>query len=776
MTAAGKPGITSEPNQAQRVLLRGRVQGVGFRPFVYRLAHALELRGWVRNTTGQVEIQLEGSAERIAEFARRVIEDAPPLAVPELIGASEAPSEGCSNFEILRSGGGDEADVAVPPDHFMCADCLAELNNPSDRRFRYPFLNCTQCGPRWTIILNLPYDRPQTTLKDFTLCPDCLAEYREPMDRRFHAEPVACPACGPQLSYHEPLAGRQLHREAALQATVADLRAGRIVAVKGVGGYHLMCDAACEPAVQTLRARKHRPGKPLAVMFPANGADGLQTVRQYLEPGPEEARALVSPERPIVLVPRRADLGLAPGVAPELAEIGAFLPYSPLHQLLLQEFERPLVATSGNISGEPVITDVDDAEQRLNRLADTFLHHDRPIVRPADDSVVRRIAGRVRPLRIGRGMAPAELGLPFEAPPMLAVGGHMKNTVALGFRQRAVVSPHIGEMDTVRSLEVFSRVLADLPRLYQVEPRYLVCDAHPSYASSRWARRQGRPLVEVFHHHAHAGAVWAEAGPQHTGAEGEPLLVMTWDGVGFGEDETLWGGEALLGRPGAWRRVGSLLPFRLPGGERAGRQPWRSAAGMAWTAGLDWQPPGLPDAERALVRHAFARGLNAPVTTAVGRLFDAASCLVLGIERSSYEAEGPMQLEALATGQAPLAGPRLPLLEDAGREVLAIDWRPLLPWLMDSRRSPAQRAMGLHASLAGALAELAGQLGAVHDVRRVGLTGGVFQNRLLCELAIDALRRRGLQPVLAEQMPCNDAAIAFGQLVEAAAQLSGPPP
>lgn len=752
---------------AERLLLRGRVQGVGFRPFVFRLADQLAIRGWVKNTTGQVEIHAEAAPAALEQFRERLISKAPPLARPEMINYCRAEHEGHSEFRIMASGGDAPADIVVPPDHFMCADCQEELKDPTDRRFSYPFLNCTQCGPRWTLITDLPYDRPNTSLSGFPLCADCLAEYQQPTDRRFHAEPVACPVCGPWLSYRRKDGSQQAERAEALRASVRDIEAGRIVAVKGVGGYHLMCDARNQDAVAILRKRKQRPGKPFAVMFPTTIGDDSGMFHRYLQATPEEYQALISPERPIVLTRARPGTDLAENVAPGLQEIGAFLPYSPLHQLLLDALNRPLIATSGNLSGEPVLTDPVEAEQRLAGMADSFLHHNRPIVRPADDSVVRSLAGKIRPIRVGRGLAPVDLSLPFSVPPMLALGAHMKNTVAIGFDQRAILSPHIGEMDSPRSLEVFEKTTRTLTGLYQIEPGLLICDAHPTYATSRWARRQSLPQIEVFHHHAHASAIWGE----HCHSEGEEdLLVFTWDGVGYGEDGSLWGGETFYGAPGAWQRVASLRPFQLPGGERVGRQPWRSAVGLCWTAGQPWTPD-LPDQQLEWIRHAFERSVNCPTSTAVGRVFDAAASLLLGVNHSSYEAEGPMQLEALASGADYICGPELPLVEDKGTELLRLDWEPLLTWLSDDTLSRPDRAMGFHSSLASALGELAMRLGNRHGVSRVGLGGGVFQNRLLSKLAVEALRGHGLKALLCQQIPCNDAAISFGQIVEAGARL-----
>ncbi len=733
------------------------MQGVGFRPFVYRLAREYGVLGTVQNRLGEVEIVACGRQALLKRFREALIRRAPPLARPEIVKVLPEDTAAYRDFSILPSAQDAEARVFVPPDYFMCADCAHELSDPADRRYRYPFINCTQCGPRYTLIEALPYDRPNTSMAVFPLCPDCTAEYGDPGDRRFHAEPIACPACGPTLAFAAD--GRESAvGGAALTAALASLRRGEIVAVKGIGGYHLVCDARDARAVARLREKKRRPAKPLAVMFPLAGKDGLDEVRRHARPDAGEAAAIASPGRPIVLVAKRPDTGLAEGVAPGLAEFGVFLPYSPLHALLLEDFGGPVVATSGNISGEPVLTDNAEAGQRLGTVADAFLHHDRRIVRPADDPVCRQTAGRLRPLRIGRGSAPAELSLPVSLDtPLIAAGGHMKGTVALAWDDRVVVSPHIGEMDSPRSLAVFEQTAADLQRLYGVRAERIACDAHPGYTTHGWARSQGLPVSEVWHHAAHAGALAGE-----TDRRGR-WLVFAWDGVGLGEDGTLWGGEALVGRPGAWRRAASLRPFRLPGGERAGREPWRSAAALCWEAGLDW--PAAP-AGAALAREAWDRGLNCPPTSAAGRLFDAAASLVIGTSHASFEAEGPMRLEALCrTQREPVP---LPLAPDAAG-VLRSDWQPLLRFLADDAHEPRERAERFHASMAGIVADQAAAIAAEDDVDYVGLTGGVFQNRFLAEQAVVLLEARGFDVVLPAALPCNDAGLSFGQAVELAA-------
>ena len=743
----------------RRLWITGQVQGVGFRPFLYRLARRHALSGWARNTVGEVEVLVCGAADALAAFEREVVSRAPAIAAPRIRRSEAWHGNPPEQFEILPSAAGAKPRIFVPPDYFACDDCLAELKEPADRRFRYPFINCTQCGPRYTIIRALPYDRPNTSMERFPLCPECLAEYREPANRRFHAEPVACPACGPRVHWADGQDAGDVTGEAALSACIAALEAGRIVAVKGIGGYHLLCDAANEAAIGRLRRLKPRPTKPLAVMFPLAGADGLDWVRRAGAPTREEAELLRSPQRPIVLVARRPG-ALPDALAPGLAELGVMLPYSPLHALLLDALERPLVATSANISGEPVLTDGAEVEARLSHLVDGCLHHDRPIVRPADDPVWRASAGRARPLRIGRGCAPAELELAVPvARPLLAVGAHMKNTVALAWEDRCVVSPHIGDMGSERSMEVFEQVAADLQALYGVRAEALACDAHPGYATARWARRQGLPCSEVLHHHAHASALAAELPPAG------PLLVFTWDGVGYGGDGTLWGGEAFLGRPGAWRRVASFRPFRLPGGERAGREPWRSAAALCWEHGAPWD--GCPDPD-GLARAAWERGLNTPASTAVGRLFDAAAALSGTCLHASYEGEGPMRFEAAAAQAPPGRGTALPLATDAAG-LLRADWAPLLAPLQDAGASLAQRAADFHETLALTAVDIYRKLRSEHGLAGVGATGGVLQNRILAERMSALFAAEGARLVLPARLPANDAAIAFGQVVECAA-------
>jgi hydrogenase maturation protein HypF len=728
-------------SEARKWVFGGRVQGVGFRPFVYRVAHRYEIDGWVRNLSGRVEVLAQGDPDALRRFGAALVEEAPPLARPEKLSDAPAPRQKTRGFTIVDSRADEAGHARVPPDYFACEACLAELRDPRDRRYRYPFINCTQCGPRYTLIRSLPYDRVNTTMAPFALCERCAAEYADPLDRRFHAEPLACPDCGPRLGLRSGSAA-PVQGEAALAACVAALAAGKVVAVKGIGGYHLMCDAANGSAVATLRARKGRPHKPLAVMFPAL----------------EAAAMLRDPMRPIVLVPKDTAPGLAPQIAPGCSEIGAMLPYSPLHHLLLDDFGGPLVATSANLSGEPVLVDNAEVEARLGDVADAFLHHDRPIVRPADDPVYRVILGKARPLRIGRGNAPLEIELPAPLPrPVLALGGHLKNTVALGWQRRAIVSPHLGDMGAPRSLALLGEVARDLQALHGVNAESLVCDAHPGYGTTRLAARWGLPVTKVFHHHAHASALAGEFP-----CDGD-WLVFTWDGAGLGEDGTIWGGEALLGRPGGWRRVASLRPFGLLGGERAAREPWRSALSLCWETGLGWS--GARE-DVTLLRRAWERGLHCPRTSSAGRLFDAAAALLGLLTHTSFEGQAPMALEAACAGDAEAIA--LPLERRDG--LWRSDWQPLLERLQDARTSVSERAALFHATLAGALLDQARALRTEHGISRIGLTGGVFQNRVLCERVAREAGREGFGVFVPERIPCNDAGLSFGQLVEIGAR------
>ena len=776
----------SKLQQARKIILSGVVQGVGFRPFIYRHAQTYKLQGWVRNSSGRVEIHVQGEPLYLDKFVNTLIKSAPPLSQPILKSVNTSNCSDSNEFLILPSLVDADADIHLPADLFTCDDCLQELNDPQNRRYRYPFINCTQCGPRYTLIESLPYDRPNTSMSGFPLCEACNAEYTDPANRRYHAEPVACAQCGPELSFSEPGKDLLTGNGSSLKAALKALTTGKVLAIKGIGGYHLVCDARNDDAVKQLRKTKPRPHKPLAVMFPAPPGDNLAIVSLYLDPDDVEAQLLESPARPIVLVQRRPDCDLSTAIAPDLNEVGAMLPYSPLHHTLLNDFGAPLVASSANISGEPVMTANEDIEQRLSHVANAFLHHDRPIVRPADDPVLRVINKQAIPIRQGRGLAPVEIELPFELEsPVLAVGAHMKNTVTLAWKNRAVVSPHIGEMDSPRSLQTFEQCIINLQALYQVKAEHIVCDAHPGYTPTRWAHQQDLPVDEIYHHHAHASATYIDA--LQNNQDLDNILVFTWDGVGLGPDSTLWGGDALLGKPGQWQRIASFRPFKLPGGERAGREPWRSAAAICWEAGLENVRQGetgkkvrpgsgreaglgqcpLDEASDPLLYSFWQQGTNAPQTSAAGRLFDAASALCGVCSSASFEGQGPMQLEALAATYihaSTIIPTELPLSNNNG--IYIADWGPLIPMLTNTSHTPAERAAHFHLSMAHTLLQQAKQVRQDTGVISIGLAGGVFQNRVLTEKSIELLTNEGFEVTLPLLMPVNDAAISFGQIVE----------
>ena len=739
-------------------MLIGHVQGVGFRPFVYRLATENNIHGWVENWTGQVAIHAEGQADKLRVFEDALIDRAPPHASPVLSESRETEYAHHDTFSIRTSDARASKDIRIIADLPVCEACLEELFDKNNRRYHYPFINCTHCGPRYTLIRQLPYDRANTTMAGFPLCSRCQQEYEDPLDRRFHAEPIACADCGPGLTYKDD-EGNVADTKEALQSCVQALQQGKIVAVKGIGGYHLMCDARNDETVLCLRQRKNRPDKPLAVMLAEEQLNHIVFVDN------EQRELLKGAVHPIILLNKlllpqlltQTKIGkLSEHIAPGLQEIGVMLPYSPLHHLLLQAFDAPLVASSANISGEPVLTDNQEVERRLHAVADACLHHNRPIQRPADDPVYRVIHKKARPLRLGRGNAPLEHSLPFRMQaPTLAVGGHMKNTIALAWDERIVISPHIGELDSLRSQQVFNQVIGDLQTLYQVDAQQIVCDAHTDYASSRWAHQSGLPVQPVFHHHAHASSVAGEF------AHEDQWLVFTWDGTGLGADKTLWGGEALLGQCGHWQRVASMRPFFLPGSEQAGRAPWRSAAALCWEADMPWQ---LSEYETELAHHAWQRKINCPQSSAVGRLFDAAASLTGLLHTSSFEGQGPMLLEA-AANQGTADAITLPLTRDENN-IWRTDWMPLLALLINDSVPLTDRARCFHESMANVLLQQALQLRETHGDFAIGLGGGVFQNRLLTERAIELLEQQNFRYYLPQQIPVNDAGLCFGQIME----------
>ncbi len=766
----------------RRLEVTGVVQGVGFRPFVHRLACDLQLGGFVRNDVGRVHIEVEGPESSVTLFRALLREQSPPLAAIDTIVAEVMAPHGEASFRIEASADGSpdvEPPVrVVPSDVATCDDCLAELFDPADRRYRHPFITCTNCGPRFTIITELPYDRPNTTMTRFELCPTCSAEYHDPADRRFHAQPLACPACGPRLRYENGGGFTTAGSDAVIAAVQADLAAGKTVAIKGLGGYHLACDAADERAVTRLRQRKERPDKPLAVMVP-----DLDAARSLADIDPIEAEALCSPAAPIVLLRRRPDAAVAPGVAPDNPMVGLMLPSTPLHHLLFRlspsrpaEVPAALVMTSGNLVEEPICYRDDEVRERLGAIADGFCDHDRPIHVPCDDSVVRVIGGTAVPIRRSRGYAPAAFGLPFAVGSTLAVGGEMKNTFCLAHGRHAWISQHIGDMGNLETLRAFERSVEDLQSFHRIQPSAIAADAHPGYHTRRWAAQHtnGRRLIEVQHHHAHLAALMVE----HRWSEAQPLLGFVFDGTGYGTDGDLWGGEVLLADYGHAHRLGSLVPVPLPGGDAAVQNPCRvalahlAAAGIGW--GRDLAPVVACDPTELRILEQQVREDGAePRTTSMGRLFDAVASLLGLRHRITYEAQAAIQLEFLAASTSvPADGVAFGL--DDGR----IDPAPVLHAIVDGIRAGTDRAslaLAFHHAVVDAIVQVAGEVRSERPVRVVGLTGGCFQNALLTDLATRCLVDEGFEVLTHRLVPPNDGGIALGQVAVAGAQADGAP-
>lgn len=777
-----------------RLTVGGIVQGVGFRPFVYALAQRFGLAGSVRNVAGGVTIEIEGPAESVAAFETALSAEAPPLAAIDEVGIETLPPAGGSNFTIETSGAAAAIPTPVPPDVAVCDACLSELFDPADRRFRYPFLNCTDCGPRFTIILSLPYDRDATTMRAFAMCARCRAEYDDPASRRFHAQPNACPDCGPGLRFVQPspLAplpegeggtegtsvlvsplpwgeGPGVRADAALEAACRALDEGQIVAIQGIGGFHLACDATSDAAVAELRRRKGRGAKPFAVMVPS-----LDVARRLARLSAGEERLLASRERPIVLVAKRPPgdpgqhLPLSDLVAPGQATLGLLLPYSPLHHLLLDR--RILVMTSGNRSEEPICREGDEALERLADLADAFLLHNREIHAVCDDSVVRLFDGRELPLRRSRGYAPYPLRLARPSPPLLAVGAELKATFCLAQDHRAFLSQHIGDLGNLETLAAFERAVDHLSGLFRIVPERIACDLHPDYLGTRWALAQaaerGLPLVRVQHHHAHVAAVMAE----HGLSGDRPVLGAAFDGTGYGPDGAIWGGEILLADYDRFERLAHLRYAPLPGGDAAIRHPRRMALAHLAAAGIEWHPhlppvEATPESERKILARQLETGFGTVPTSSMGRLFDAVASLAGLAQESRFEGEAAMALEAAAEGSEGGEPYRFALLDE---ECLRLDPSPVLAAIVRDRLrgEPAGKiAARFHAAVADALVAACVHGRKKTGIATVALSGGVFQNVLLLRLAKDGLVRAGFEVLTHHKVPPNDGGLALGQAV-----------
>jgi hydrogenase maturation protein HypF len=745
------------PAVRAHVAVRGAVQGVGFRPFVYRLAQALRLAGWVSNTAAGVLIEVEGSASLVREFLFRLEHEKPAIAMIQSLETTFLGPAGHRGFEIRESSGG-EKQALVMPDLATCPECIADIFDRADRRYRYPFTNCTNCGPRFSIIAALPYDRASTTMRSFVMCEACAREYHDPSNRRFHAQPNACPSCGPQLALWDTDGRTLATRDAALLAGADALRAGRILAIKGIGGFHLMVDARSDEAVGALRRRKHREEKPFALMV-----SSLDMASQLCEASPIERRLLRSPECPIVLARKHPGAAVSEAVAPRNPILGLMLPGTPLHHLLLRELGFPLVATSANLSEEPICTDEYEAVDRLRGIADLFLVHDRPILRHVDDSIVREVAGREMVLRRARGFAPLPVSVGHELAPVLAVGGHQKNTIAVSLGSQVFVSQHIGDLETEGAHRAFRSVIDALQSLYELTPHSVASDLHPDYLSSQYANSLPLPQVRVQHHHAHALACMAE---NHLRT---PVLAITWDGSGLGTDGTIWGGEILLVHDTDFRRVAHLRPFTLPGSAKAVREPRRVALALLYeTLGerafeLDLPTLGsFTHEERTALETMLAKRLNSPVTTSMGRLFDAFASLLGVRQLASFEGQAAMELEfALAHAKEDNSYPHA-IHDDHG--TLVLDWEPAVrAVLADPGTVLATASARFHNMLVEMAMDVAGRIGEENVV----LTGGCFQNRYLTERMVSRLQGAGYRAYWHQRVPPNDGGIALGQVMAA---------
>lgn len=755
--------MIDEQNKISRyqIHLSGAIQGVGFRPFVYRLAADLNLTGWVQNSPQGVEIEVEGAVLNLNEFLLQLHSEKPSHAFIQSLEYTVLDPAGAGQFEIRESSHSGKKTVTLIPDIAPCPACLREIQDPNDRRYLYPFTNCTYCGPRFSIIEKIPYDRHNTSMKKFTMCPLCQAEYDNPNNRRFHAQPNACPECGPHIELWGAAGSLIASNHDALLQTAEALCEGLIVAVKGVGGFHLMADARNEEALRRLRRRKNREEKPLALMFP--GLEILKTVARVNE---LEERLLASPEAPIVLLERKDQTGwIAPAVAPGNPNLGAMLPSSPLHFLLMKELGFPVVATSGNLTNEPICIDEVESLMRLSGIADRFLVHNRPILRPVDDAILRVVLGRELMLRRGRGYAPLPIHLKTPLKPVLAMGAHLKNTVAASKGSELYVSQHIGDLETPQAVRSFTRTVEDWNRLYDFMPNRFACDLHPDYYSTIYAKRHYPETQQVQHHYAHILACMTE------NQLSDPVLGVAWDGTGYGPDGTIWGGEFLRATLGSFHRAAHFRLFPLPGADSAVKEPRRTALGLLYEmcgSSLFDQKELHPlqafsEQEKMILKEMLEKDLRAPRTSSAGRLFDAAASLIGLRQTVSFEGQAAMEMEFAASGEAPLSSYSFKITEG---KTLVIDWEPMVYELLSDLQMGLPRevmAAKFHQMLIKSLVEIARRIGE----KKVVLSGGCFQNKILTTGAVEKLREAGFQPYWHQRIPPNDGGIALGQAVAA---------
>lgn len=760
--------ITSPERQRLRFTIQGIVQGVGFRPFVYGLAQQHHLAGHVGNNGEGVFIEVEGTPENLARFQSGLLHQPPPLARLDSVQVESIAPADDHDFVIVASQASDQLTALLPPDIAICEDCLRELLDPTNRRYHYPFINCTNCGPRFTIIQGIPYDRPKTTMADFEMCPDCAAEYHDPLNRRFHAQPNACPVCGPHL-WFQTHSGEVIEGDDAINLTKQAFANDQIIAVKGIGGFHLTCDARSDTALRILRERKGRVDKPFAIMV-----RDLEMAHQLAEINSAEAALLESPQRPIVLLKKRLPSHLSELVAPGNEYIGVMLAYAPLHYLLLDDY--PLVMTSGNFSGEPIYKDNDEALHYLAPLVDGFLLHNRPIHIACDDSVLRIHDEHELPIRRSRGYTPFPVKLPFDAATVLATGGELKNTFCLTHNRHAFLSQHIGDMENIETLKAFTASVDHFSTLYGLQPEMVICDLHPNYLTTTWANEYASannlPSIQVQHHHAHIAAVLAEHGDMGQ----SPVIGVCLDGTGYGTDGAIWGGEFLLADYAHFERVAHLKYIPLAGGDAAVKKPYRVALAHLWSAGIewdDWLPPvaACPTVEQRILVRQFETGFNTVLTSSMGRLFDAAAALI-GIRQTvSYEAQAAIELESIATPTDESYPFALEILQDTP---IQLDASPVFSAIVDDLQqgvSPNLIAGKFHRGVADAILKTCDLLRRKTGIHRVALSGGVFQNVLLLSLTSQALTQNGFEVLVHRAVPPNDGGVALGQAIIGAKQI-----
>jgi hydrogenase maturation protein HypF len=760
----------------ERIRVKGAVQGVGFRPFIYRLARGLGLRGWVLNDASGVEIEVEGPESKVARFIELIPAKKPPMARIESLKHQMLKPIGYTRFEIRLSTSGEERTVQVVPDIATCGDCLSEMNTKGERRYRYPFTNCTNCGPRYTIIEKLPYDRPSTTMSKFTMCRDCRREYGFPEDRRFHAQPIACPTCGPKVTLTDAKGRKIAEEDPALIQSAKKVDEGLILAMKGLGGFLLVCDARNSATVKRLRAKKYREEKPFAVMFPT-----LEMIKKSCEVPPQEEALLLSPQSPIVLLKKKGKGGIAENVAPSNPFLGVMLPYAPLHHLLMDEMGFPVVATSGNKTDDPIAIDNDEALERLGGIADYFLMHDRPILRRVDDSVVRVVGKQSMMLRRARGYAP--LPIPFANPRgkhVLGLGGHLKNTIGFSQGNNIFVSQHVGDLETYEALQSFNEILSSLKALYEFSPDTVAVDLHPNYISTKVGEDmcKGRPtdtpkLERVQHHHAHIASCMCD-----NGIDG-PVLGVSWDGVGYGTDGVAWGSEFLVSTYRDYERLAHFLPFRLVGGDQATRRPSRSAIGALYQIFGDEilsdrmkKVPtvnGIGESDLVTLRDCLKSGFNSPLVCGMGRLFDAVASVIGLRQECSFEGQAAMELEFAGYEEASRSRPHAYEYEVGSGRPAVVDWRPMIRGIMTDHQSKVKNStisLKFHQTLANIIREIADNA----DMNKVVLSGGVFQNALLTSLVGKAFEGSKMRVYMQRSLPPNDGGISVGQVAVALAR------